>query len=104
MVTHAGPPATFGFGQGRYGELGFHVLRFSAPAYLSDPSLLGRQIVLPLWLPALAALVPGSLALRRFVARKRRRSGSCPACSYDLTGNVSGVCPECGTAIAKGNA
>ena len=23
----------------------------------------------------------------------------CSHCSYNLTGNVSGVCPECGTAI-----
>jgi len=23
----------------------------------------------------------------------------CGACGYDLTGNVSGVCPECGTEI-----
>jgi hypothetical protein len=22
--------------------------------------------------------------------------GQCPACGYDLTGNVSGTCPECG--------
>jgi hypothetical protein len=22
--------------------------------------------------------------------------GQCPGCGYDLTGNVSGVCPECG--------
>jgi len=21
----------------------------------------------------------------------------CPKCSYNLTGNVSGICPECGT-------
>ena len=23
----------------------------------------------------------------------------CPACGYDLTGNQSGVCPECGRAV-----
>ena len=34
------------------------------------------------------------------VARRLRR-GLCPGCSYDLTGNVSGVCPECGSAIAR---
>lgn len=28
---------------------------------------------------------------------KKRRSGFCAICGYDLTGNVSGVCPECGT-------
>src|SRR5688500_10199075 len=33
--------------------------------------------------------------------RRRRReasmkAGLCPSCGYDLTGNVSGTCPECG--------
>ena len=29
-------------------------------------------------------------------------SGSlCPACGYDLTGNVSGVCPECGVGVSN---
>jgi hypothetical protein len=26
----------------------------------------------------------------------KRASGHCVKCDYDLTGNVSGVCPECG--------
>lgn len=25
--------------------------------------------------------------------------GCCPGCGYNLTGNVSGICPECGKAI-----
>ncbi len=25
--------------------------------------------------------------------------GCCQSCSYNLTGNTSGICPECGTAI-----
>ena len=28
-----------------------------------------------------------------------KRPGFCRECDYDLTGNVSGVCPECGTKI-----
>jgi hypothetical protein len=28
--------------------------------------------------------------------------GLCKRCSYDLTANVSGVCPECGMMIAEG--
>ena len=32
---------------------------------------------------------------------RKRRHGRCEACGYDLTGNVSGVCPECGTKIAE---
>jgi len=30
--------------------------------------------------------------------------GVCRICSYDLTGNVSGVCPECGVAVGKAGA
>jgi hypothetical protein len=33
----------------------------------------------------------------------RRRAiapGACSICGYNLTGNTSGVCPECGTAVA----
>ena len=29
----------------------------------------------------------------------RREDGRCPQCGYDLTGNVSGVCPACGTEV-----
>jgi hypothetical protein len=34
--------------------------------------------------------------LRRFL---RRRRNACVTCGYSLTGNTSGVCPECGTNI-----
>ncbi len=36
--------------------------------------------------------------LRRY---RRRRKGLCVKCAYDLTGNVSGVCSECGAKIEK---
>jgi hypothetical protein len=32
---------------------------------------------------------------------RRIPSGHCEQCGYNLTGNVSGICPECGTAIDK---
>ncbi|MHC4696054.1 MAG: hypothetical protein ACYTFA_04845 [Planctomycetota bacterium] len=32
---------------------------------------------------------------------RRRKKGLCVKCAYDLTGNVSGACPECGTAISE---
>ena len=47
-------------------------------------------VILPLTFPALAW---GITRLRR---RSKRRPGLCRSCGYDLTGNLSGVCPECG--------
>jgi hypothetical protein len=40
------------------------------------------------------------LVARRDTAN-RRQPGHCKDCGYNLTGNVSGVCPECGTEIGK---
>lgn len=40
------------------------------------------------------ALIRGPLRRRR-----RRKRGLCLSCGYDLTGNKSGVCPECGKPI-----
>lgn len=43
-------------------------------------------------------LVP---SLFRLIRRShRRRNGRCLDCGYSVLGNVSGVCPECGTAIS----
>lgn len=51
----------------------------------------------PIWPVAIGAAVLPFLWVR---ARTRGRPPhQCPACSYDLTGNTSGVCPECGTAV-----
>jgi hypothetical protein len=37
----------------------------------------------------------------RLVASRRRRN-RCTACAYDLTANVTGICPECGSPIPNG--
>ena len=51
----------------------------------------------PTWAIAAAGamlLMPIGLGL---LSRTRRRGvGKCAQCGYDLTGNVSGTCPECG--------
>lgn len=36
---------------------------------------------------------------RHSLRERRRNDGLCMECGYNLTGNVSGVCPECGAAI-----
>jgi hypothetical protein len=48
---------------------------------------------------AMTAILPTFAVVRTF--RRRQVKGQCPICSYNLTGNVSGICPECGTAISR---
>ncbi len=55
----------------------------------------GPGFVCPLWIPlVLIALPTGSLFWSD--RHKRTRVGRCAMCGYDLTGNTSGTCPECG--------
>lgn len=42
------------------------------------------------------------LATGRLRWPRRKRPGLCVYCSYDLTGNTSGTCPECGKTIPEG--
>ena len=56
-------------------------------------------------------LVPVALALAAYPLvtlnrgplrrRRRRKRGQCLDCGYDLTGNVTGVCSECGSKIEQ---
>jgi len=51
----------------------------------------------------LAGLIP-SLAAVRWIIREARsvcriERGCCAACGYNLTGNTSGSCPECGAPV-----
>lgn len=47
----------------------------------------------PLWVPLLFAALPTAYAWWRC---RRFPPGHCQKCGYDLTGNTTGVCPECG--------
>lgn len=56
-----------------------------------------RHVSIPLWIPLVVAL-----AVLVWTLRGRHRGPvhmACSKCSYDLTGNVSGRCPECGQRI-----
>ena len=50
----------------------------------------------PLWFPFLIFFIPSLMLYRRSRAHP---PGHCKTCGYNLTGNVSGVCPECGVKI-----
>lgn len=45
---------------------------------------------------ALGGLVIGLFAVLYPVRRSQHRADRCVTCNYDLTGNISGTCPECG--------
>lgn len=52
------------------------------------------------WLFAMMfAVLPAWRGLHIARRLSARREGHCRACGYNLTGNVSGVCPECGMAV-----
>ena len=55
------------------------------------------EMTFPLWSPAslmIIANVVGSLRFRHVTDPTR-----CRTCQYDLTGNISGRCPECGISV-----
>jgi hypothetical protein len=66
-----------------------------------DGESLGLRI--PFWaLFLLFACYPSIAFIEKwspFRRRRRRKLGLCVRCGYNLTGNVSGVCPECGDTI-----
>jgi len=56
----------------------------------------------PLWAPVLLFVIYPTIAFVRSPVRRRhhrRKRGLCIRCGYNLTGNVTGVCPECGNPI-----
>jgi hypothetical protein len=62
-------------------------------------ALFDTDVHAPAWFPALLFAAAAILAARPWQLRgmRRKRTGRCPTCGYNLTGNTSGLCPECGT-------
>jgi hypothetical protein len=79
--------------------LGFQYLRRQAAYVTGSRWLFGYStITVPLWFILIAAaLFSGPWMYQRVVLR---RNGLCCRCGHNLTGNISGVCPECGTPVA----
>lgn len=83
-------------------DLGFWKFRWTVSQYRTR-----RAYVLSL--PTFAAFTlfaayPAIAFIRGPLRRRRRRKrGQCLRCAYSLEGNVSGVCPECGTRLLQAN-
>lgn len=97
-----------------WGVCGLFVWRSRHPFGLLDASrcagwmLLGCSLTLPSKVDfavqtigivvALLGIVLASLFIK---PREITGAGLCENCGYNLTGNISGICPECGTETAK---
>lgn len=57
------------------------------------------EVLFPMWLAAIIVAVLCTILWRR--RYRRVFPGACSNCGYDLTGNLSGICPECGTPVGK---
>lgn len=63
-----------------------------------------RYVAFPLWAPLILFIGYPAVGLIRGPLRRgyRRKHGLCVKCGYDLTGNVTRVCSECGEETAGG--
>ena len=63
----------------------------------------GVMVVMAALLLSPILLLTVALLIDRHRLRRAQRldGGHCQSCGYDLTGNVSGVCPECGVRIER---
>ncbi|GMU23406.1 MAG: hypothetical protein AMXMBFR13_34840 [Phycisphaerae bacterium] len=86
---------------GRWFRVGFD----SGGATVGGPVQAHWLVGLPCWYPLVATAILPACWIRWFQRRRRSiarfRKRQCLECGYNLTGNVSGVCPECGTAMPE---
>ncbi|QDV89385.1 hypothetical protein RAS2_04520 [Phycisphaerae bacterium RAS2] len=76
--------------------------------FLMGPSMIQFHSLIPwnrwVWLHFSIPLAGGSAWLTRRIARRLKpalntTNEACSFCGYNLVGNTTGICPECGTAI-----
>lgn len=81
--------------QGPFGRFHFNVIGFAA----WTTTMPGTRLDALYWPCWVVVLVTALLPLRWFIRRGKAAAGHCRRCGYDLTANLSGTCPECGTPI-----
>lgn len=70
-----------------------HTVKIAAPGNILAVHYTG----LPLWIPlALLLILEIGILREPWLRYSRRRRNCCVHCGYNLTGNVSGICSECG--------
>jgi len=81
---------------------GGFVLAFAPVPLLSH--IIAKAMIVPFWFPsAVIWIYPCTAFLRGPLRRwRRRRKGLCVRCAYNLRGNISGICPECGKPLRSG--
>ncbi len=94
------------------GVIDGHVREWRSPGFLYTrywtaptnlPYINGRSLSVRYWFLILLLNVYPAIAFIRGPLRRWRRTqrGLCGTCGYNLTGNASGMCPECGEKLAR---
>lgn len=78
-------------------EIPFEISRYSRPNIELLWEFRDGMVAMPLWIPS-AVCVCATLVILRSKNAPVVYPG-CPTCGYNLTGNTSGVCPECGKSV-----
>jgi hypothetical protein len=90
------PSALFPSGPSTLGPFGFS---FEREKQQGTSSL---RLVIPFWaIVVLTSLAPICWLLKWRRDRSHFGAGRCTSCGYNLTGNTSGICPECGTPVPR---
>jgi hypothetical protein len=66
---------------------------------VTSPTDYETVLWLPLWPAIMLFAIP---AVWLWIIGRRGPPGACRKCGYDMTGNTSGVCPECGAGVRRG--
>ncbi len=97
-IEHLAPdryPKTFAYALNDWRLLGLGLY----DATRQDVSI--TVIELPLWLVIVGGALLLTACIRAYTRRGQQAHTICTGCGYNLTGNVTGRCPECGRTFAR---